>query len=157
MAWQTWLSRRSSSRARVRCPILYLHQSWLTFFQDFLLHFTLKASKSSITHGRGIRFWQLAKNDIPSLEKTSTSFIKRDQRHKTISQKIYNCRNKPVKLLNPENKRDEKEHSANNDLKCITWTSTSFFPGPNPDEVLQGLFLLGVLDPHADVPSHAPD
>lgn len=48
----------------------------LTFFQDFLVHFSLKESKSSITQGRGTRFWQLARKDIPSFEKTSASFKK---------------------------------------------------------------------------------
>lgn len=51
----------------------------LAFFQDFLLHFNIKASKSSITHGRGTRFWQLAKKDIPSFENNSASFKNRDK------------------------------------------------------------------------------
>lgn len=46
----------------------------LAFFQDFLPHFKMKASKSSMTQGRGTIFWQLAKNDIPSLENNSASF-----------------------------------------------------------------------------------
>lgn len=53
---------------------MLLHKDLITFFQDFLLHFTLKASKSSMTQGRDTRFWQLAKKDMPSLAKTSASY-----------------------------------------------------------------------------------
>jgi hypothetical protein len=48
----------------------------LAFFQDFLLHPIFKVSRSSIIHGRGRRFSQVAENDIPSLEKASASFKK---------------------------------------------------------------------------------
>jgi hypothetical protein len=37
-------------------------------------HLLTNPSRSSITQGWGTRFWQLAKNDMPSLAKTSASF-----------------------------------------------------------------------------------
>jgi hypothetical protein len=49
----------------------------LAFFQDFLLQLIFKVSRSSIIHGRGWRFSQVAENDIPpTLEKASASFNK---------------------------------------------------------------------------------
>lgn len=62
----------------------------LTFFQDFLIHFILNISKSSITQGRGTRFWQLAKKDIPSFAKTSASFknYEKTKRTKGVSNQI---------------------------------------------------------------------
>lgn len=46
----------------------------VTFFQRFLNQLDWKLSKSSMTHGLGTKFWEVAKKDKPSLENTSASF-----------------------------------------------------------------------------------
>lgn len=60
----------------------------LTFFHNFLPHLDMKLSRSSITQGRGTRFWQLAWKDMPSFANSSASFKIRWKR-KLMSIKIH--------------------------------------------------------------------
>jgi hypothetical protein len=75
--YDTTLRQNASENIKFVIRIVYFFSNMiLAFFQDFLLHLIFKVSRSSITHGRGRRFSQVAENDIPSLEKASASFKK---------------------------------------------------------------------------------